>query len=127
MGSNCNFSWSVDMVINEATLKRDGVQDFVSLRTTALIMTAYIIFILGFFLTTPVVTYEIWSGLFSNIAVKVFTFITLLCILVHTRIGLWQVLTDYVKNPKVRAILSFFLNLLGLAYVVTGLFILWGV
>ena len=115
------------MLINEASLKRDGVQDFVSLRTTALIMTAYIIFILGFFLTTPVVTYEIWSGLFSNIAVKVFTFITLLCLLVHTRIGIWQVLTDYVKNPKVRAILTFILNLLGLAYVVTGLFILWGV
>jgi succinate dehydrogenase / fumarate reductase membrane anchor subunit len=117
----------MDMLINQASLKRDGVQDFVSLRATALFMTAYIIFILGFFLTTPVVTFEIWSALFANIAVKTFTFITLLCILVHTRIGLWQVLTDYVKNPKVRATLSFFLNLLGLAYVVTGLFILWGV
>ena len=115
------------MVINQASLKRDGVQDFVSLRATALFMTAYVIFILYFFLSTPVVDYAAWSGLFSNIAVKVFTFITLLCIWVHTRIGLWQVLTDYVKDAKLRSVLSFGLNVLGLAYVATGLFVLWGV
>ncbi|MBU2882154.1 succinate dehydrogenase, hydrophobic membrane anchor protein [Psychrosphaera sp. B3R10] len=115
------------MLINQASLKRDGIQDYVSLRATALFMTAYVIFILGYFLTTPTVTYEGWSGLFSNIAVKVFTFITLLCIWVHTRIGLWQVLTDYVKSPKMRSILSFILNTIGLAYVITGLFVLWGV
>lgn len=114
------------MLINQASFKRNGIQDYVSLRATALIMTAYVIFILGFFLTTPVVTFDIWSTLFANVAVKVFTFVTLLCIWVHTRIGLWQVLTDYVKNATVRTVLSFFLNLLGLAYVVTGLFILWG-
>jgi succinate dehydrogenase / fumarate reductase membrane anchor subunit len=117
----------MDMVINQASLKRDGVQDYVSLRATALFMTAYVVFILGFFLTTPVVTYEIWTGLFSNLAVKVFTFITLICVWVHTRIGLWQVLTDYIKSPKLRSILSFVLNTLGLAYMVTGLFVLWGV
>lgn len=115
------------MVINQASLKRDGVQDYVSLRATALFMTAYVVFILGFFLTTPTITYEVWTGLFSNLAVKVATFITLICVWVHTRIGLWQVLTDYVKAPKLRSVLSFVLNLLGLAYMVTGLFVLWGV
>ena len=115
------------MVINQASLKRDGVQDYVSLRATALIMTAYTFFILYVFLTTPVMTYEIWSGLFSNLAVKIFTFITLLCIWVHTRTGLWQVLTDYVKNTAARTVLTFVLNTIGLAYVVAGLFILWGV
>lgn len=115
------------MVINQASLKRDGVQDYVSLRATSLFMTAYVVFILGFFLTTPEVTYEVWTGLFSNIAVKVATFITLICIWAHTRIGLWQVLTDYVKAAKLRTVLSFVLNLMGLAYMVTGLFVLWGV
>lgn len=115
------------MVINQASLKRDGVQDYVSLRTTALVITAYVVFMMFFFLTTPVVDFEAWTGLFSNIAVKVFTFITLLCIWVHTRIGLWQVLTDYVKNSSARSVLSFILNIIGLAYVVTGIFVLWGV
>ena len=115
------------MVINQASLKRDGVQDYVSLRATALLMTAYTFFILYVFLSTPEMTYEIWSGLFANLGMKIFTFITLLCIWVHTRIGLWQVLTDYVKNATVRVVLSFILNTTGLAYVVAGLFILWGV
>ncbi len=117
----------MDMVINQASLKRNGVQDYVSLRTTALIMTAYTFFILYIFLSTPVMTYEAWSGLFANIGMKIFTFITLLCIWVHTRIGLWQVLTDYVKCATLRSVLSFVLNTMGLAYVVAGLFILWGV
>ena len=35
-GYFCSVSRSMDMVINQATLKRDGVQDYVSLRATAL-------------------------------------------------------------------------------------------
>ena len=103
------------MVLNQATLKRDGVQDYVSLRTTALIISAYAIFIIGYFLATPEVT------------LKGFTLVTLVCIMVHTRIGLWQVLTDYVKNSKLRAFLGFVLNLMAVAYVAIGLIVLWGV
>ncbi|MBU2428568.1 MAG: succinate dehydrogenase membrane anchor subunit, partial [Gammaproteobacteria bacterium] len=41
------------MVLNQASLKRDGVQDYVSLRATAIILTLYTLFILGYFLCTP--------------------------------------------------------------------------
>ncbi|MFC3032078.1 succinate dehydrogenase, hydrophobic membrane anchor protein [Pseudoalteromonas fenneropenaei] len=115
------------MVLNQATLKRDGVQDYVSLRTTALVIAAYAIFIVGYFLLTPTLTYEAWKGLFSNLAMKAATLITLTCIMVHARIGLWQVLTDYVKCSTMRSILSFVLNLMAVAYVAIGLFVLWGV
>ena len=115
------------MVLNQASLKRDGVQDFVSLRATALIISSYALFIIGYLLCTPALTYEAWSGLFGNFAMKVYTLIALACIMVHARIGLWQVLTDYVKNAKLRAVLGFVLNLMALSYVVVGLFVLWGV
>lgn len=115
------------MVLNQATLKRDGVQDYVSLRATALIILAYAVFIVGYLLLTPELTYEAWSGLFSNLVMKAATMITLVCIMVHTRIGLWQVLTDYVKGASLRSVLSFVLNLIALAYVAIGLFVLWGV
>ncbi|MDX3774833.1 succinate dehydrogenase, hydrophobic membrane anchor protein [Chromatiaceae bacterium AAb-1] len=114
------------MVLNKATLKRDGVQDYVSLRATAIVLALYSLFILGFFLFTPEITFEIWQGLFANIFVKVFTLLTLVSIAVHTRIGLWQVLTDYVKSARLRAILQFFLYALAFAYVAVGLFVLWG-
>lgn len=114
------------MVLNKATLKRDGVQDFVSLRATAIVLALYLLFILGFFLFTPEITYEVWKGLFSNILIKVFTLLALASIAVHTRIGLWQVLTDYVKCSALRAVLQFFLYALAFSYVAVGLFVLWG-
>jgi succinate dehydrogenase / fumarate reductase membrane anchor subunit len=117
----------MDMVVNQASLKRNGVQDYVSLRATALILTAYSLFIIGYFLTTPQVTFEAWQGLFSNLAVKVFTLAALASMMIHTQIGLWQVLTDYVKCAKLRSFLGFVLNMMSFVYVAVGLFILWGV
>jgi succinate dehydrogenase / fumarate reductase membrane anchor subunit len=115
------------MVLNQATLKRDGVQDYVSLRATALVIAAYAIFIIGYLLLTPELTYEAWTGLFSNLFMKAATLVTLVCIMAHARIGRWQVLTDYVKCSTMRSILSFVLNLMAVAYVAVGLFVLWGV
>ncbi|MEP0494292.1 MAG: succinate dehydrogenase, hydrophobic membrane anchor protein, partial [Paraglaciecola sp.] len=43
------------------------------------------------------------------------------------RIGMWQVLTDYVKAPGLRAFIQFILNLIAFVYVAVGLFVLWGV
>lgn len=115
------------MVTNQASLKRDGVQDFVSLRATAIVISAFTFFMLWFFLATPVITFEIWHDLFASLWMKVFTFATLVSIMIHVRIGLWQVLTDYVKQPVLRASIQFLLNLLAFAYSAAGLFVLWGV
>ena len=115
------------MVTNQANLRRDGVQDFVSLRTTALIITAFALYMCWFFVSTETVTYEIWKGLFAGLGMKVFTFATLVSIMIHVRIGLWQVLTDYVKAPGLRSVLQFVLNLVAFSYAAVGLFVLWGV
>ncbi|MFT4940229.1 MAG: succinate dehydrogenase / fumarate reductase membrane anchor subunit [Paraglaciecola sp.] len=115
------------MVTTEASLKRNGVQDYVSIRATGLIMTAFTFYMLWYFISTPVVTFESWQGLFSTLWMKVFTFATLVSIMVHVRIGLWQVLTDYVKVAVLRAAIQFILNLIAFVYVAVGLFVLWGV
>jgi len=115
------------MVTNAGTLGRSGVHDFVLIRASALVLTAYSIFMVCFFVCTPQVTYADWTGLFSQTWVKVFTLITLISLLVHAWIGLWQVLTDYVKPVAVRIFLQFVLNIAALAYLVTGIVVLWGV
>ncbi|WP_339724271.1 succinate dehydrogenase, hydrophobic membrane anchor protein [uncultured Paraglaciecola sp.] len=115
------------MVTGQASLKRNGVQDFVTIRATAIIMTAFSLFMGWFFISTPEVTYVIWTDLFSGLAMKIFTFMTLVSIMYHVRIGMWQVLTDYVKAPGLRAFVQFVLNLIAFVYVVVGLFVLWGV
>lgn len=127
MGSPYRDYWSRIMVTNQASIKRDGIQDYVSLRTTALVILAYSIFMLWFFVSTPEVSFEVWSGLFSNLLVKVFTLAALVSIMIHVRIGLWQVLTDYIKPHTLRAGLQYVLNLIAFAYVAIGVFVLWGV
>lgn len=115
------------MVINQASMKRNGIQDYVSLRASAAVISAFSIYMTYFFIATEQITFEVWQELFSSIFMKAFTLITLLAILMHVRIGLWQVLTDYVKAHNVRIVLQFILNLMAYAYVAVGLFVLWGV
>ncbi len=115
------------MVTNQASLKRNGVQDFVTLRATAAIITLFSLYMGWFFISTEHVTYEIWRELFSGMFMKVFTLATLLAIMFHVRIGLWQVLTDYVKPTGLRALLQYVLNIMAFAYAAVGLFVLWGV
>ncbi|MEE2025673.1 succinate dehydrogenase, hydrophobic membrane anchor protein [Alkalimonas mucilaginosa] len=114
------------MVLNQASLKRDGVQDYVSIRATATVLGLYVLFILGFFLVTPEVTYEVWNNLFAQLWMKVFTLLALISVAIHARIGLWQVVTDYIKNAQLRALVQFIVSVMAFSYVAVGLFVLWG-
>ncbi|WP_026375086.1 succinate dehydrogenase, hydrophobic membrane anchor protein [Aestuariibacter salexigens] len=115
------------MVTNQASIKRDGVQDWVSLRATAVIIALFSFYMTWFFISTPQITYEVWRELFAGLGMKVFTLAALISVMLHVRIGLWQVLTDYVKPAGLRASLQYVLNLIAFAYVAVGLFVLWGV
>ena len=115
------------MVNNAATVGRSGVHDFILLRASAVILAAYTFYILGFFLITPEVTYDVWQGFFSGLCTKVFTLLALFGLLVHAWIGAWQVLSDYVKPALLRGVLQFLFAVLLLAYLVMGFLTVWGV
>ncbi|MBT0586482.1 succinate dehydrogenase, hydrophobic membrane anchor protein [Alteromonas oceanisediminis] len=115
------------MVTSQASIKRNGVQDYVSLRGTAIIIALFSFYMAWFFITTDNITFQVWTQLFSSIAMKVFTFAALLSVMIHVRIGMWQVLTDYVKSTGLRAFIQYVLNLIAFAYVAVGVFVLWGV
>lgn len=115
------------MVTNQASIKRNGIQDYVTIRASAAIILAYSIYMLYFFVATPIITYDVWKSLFESIFMQAFTLITLIAIMMHVRIGLWQVLTDYVKPHVLRMVLQYVLNIIAVAYVAVGLFVLWGV
>jgi succinate dehydrogenase / fumarate reductase membrane anchor subunit len=83
--------------------------------------------LLAFFAFTPEVTYDIWKGLFSGLCMKVFTLVSLFALLIHGWIGVWQVLSDYVKPAFLRGALQFLLSVTLLSYFVAGFLIVWGV
>lgn len=115
------------MVNQSAVLGRNGVQDFILLRSSAVILALYSVFLFGFFLFSPELTYASWTAFFSHLGTKVFTLLALIALLIHAWIGMWQVLTDYVKPPLLRGGLQFIINVMLICYVATGLFVLWGI
>lgn len=115
------------MVNNAATVGRSGVHDFILLRASAVILALYTLLIAGFFVVTPEVTYENWHGFFSCMSVKVATLLAIIALLIHAWIGVWQVLSDYVKPAFLRGSLQFFFSVTLLAYLASGFLIVWGV
>jgi len=114
------------MVKIAGTFGRSGVHDYVLLRATAVILLAYTLYLVGF-IASAELTYQVWSGFFSLTLTKVFTLLALTAMLIHAWIGLWQVLTDYVKCTLLRGVLQFLLTAVAFVYVIFGFVILWGV
>lgn len=115
------------MVSNASALGRNGVHDFLLVRATAIVLTLYIIYMIGFFAVTGELTYEVWSGFFASAFTKVFTLLALFSILIHAWIGMWQVLTDYVKPVAIRLGLQLIIVVALLVYVIYGFVVVWGV
>ena len=113
------------MVKNVTSFGRNGVHDFLLIRATAILMTLYTIYLVSFCAFTDI-SYLSWTQFFDGNFTKAFTMVTLTCVLIHAWIGLWQVLTDYIKCALLRGGLLVGVVALLLGYFFSGLFILWG-
>ena len=106
---------------------RNGVHDFILIRASAVILVVYTLLIASFFAMSPNVTHAVWQSFFASNFVKVATVMALLALLVHAKIGVWQVLSDYVKPAFLRAGLQFIFSVTLLVYLVFGFLTVWGV
>ncbi|MBW5407428.1 succinate dehydrogenase, hydrophobic membrane anchor protein [Morganella morganii] len=113
--------------ISATTLGRSGIQDWLILRAGAIVITLYVLYLIGFVAFTSEITYDVWYSFFTASFTQVFTTLTLIAILAHAWVGLWQVLTDYVKCLSLRLLLQFIVIIVLAAYVIYGSIIVWGV
>ncbi len=121
------------MVTAVTSFGRSGLYDWMIQRVSGVAMAAYVVFLVGFIVTTPDVGYAEWKELYSTLWMRIFSLITLLSLAAHAWIGLWAVLTDYLTNrmmgPKatvLRVIAQMALGVVTVTYVVWGIEILWG-
>ncbi|MFA0084573.1 succinate dehydrogenase, hydrophobic membrane anchor protein [Vibrio sp. 10N.286.49.C2] len=114
------------MVGSVSSVGRNGVHDFLLIRATAIIMTLYTIYIVSFCAFSGDISYVSWTQFFGGTFTKVFTMLALTSVLIHAWIGLWQVLTDYIKCTKLRGGLQLAIVATLLGYFFSGFFILWG-
>ena len=122
------------MVTTVTSLGRSGLSDWLIQRVSAYVMTAYLIFIVGYLLLTPDLNYTQWAALNSSLPMRMFSLITILSIAAHAWIGMWCVLTDYISvrliGPKATALrIIFQLGMMAvtLLYVVWAIDIFWGI
>lgn len=113
------------MVVNASTLGSTGTQDWLLLRASAIIIALYTFYIVSFIVTTDL-NYTVWRTFFAFPITKIFTILTLISILIHGWIGLWQVLTDYVKSIALRLSLQLFFILILMTYLIYGTIVVWG-
>ncbi|VFP80320.1 succinate dehydrogenase, hydrophobic membrane anchor protein [Candidatus Erwinia haradaeae] len=113
------------MVNNASALGRHGLHDWLLLRATAIIITIYVCYILAMITMSEVITYNTWHSFFQLPFTKVFTCLTLFSILIHGWIGMWQVLTDYIKLLAIRMLLQFTIIVVLFVYAIYGTLVVW--
>jgi succinate dehydrogenase / fumarate reductase membrane anchor subunit len=113
------------MGINSVTsLTRSGLRDWLMQRVTAVILAVYTIFLVGFFMLHQPMGFDVWSALFQNTGMRVFTFLALLSMVYHTWVGVWTVLTDYIKCAYLRLTLCLMVILSLFSYLAWAVSIL---
>ncbi|WP_444910254.1 succinate dehydrogenase, hydrophobic membrane anchor protein [Microbulbifer sp. TRSA005] len=122
------------MVRTVTSFGRSGTFDWLYQRVTAVILLAYVFFIVGFIFFTKDFGYQAWSELFAQRWMRVFSLVALLSTVIHAWIGLWSVVTDYITNrvmggkaTVLRLFVEVILAAVAVLYTVWGIEILWGV
>jgi succinate dehydrogenase / fumarate reductase membrane anchor subunit len=120
------------MVTTVTSFGRSGLSDWLVQRVSAFVMTAYLIFIVGYLMLNSDLSYQQWAGLHSGLPMRMFSLLTMLSVAAHAWIGMWSVLTDYITvrtiGPKATGIRIFFqLGMIAmiLLYLLWAIDILW--
>jgi succinate dehydrogenase / fumarate reductase, membrane anchor subunit len=103
-----------------------GLRDWMIQRVSAVILAAYFLFLLGFILANPEMEFETWSYLFQGTGMRLFSFLALFSLVWHTWIGIWTVLTDYIKCQYLQLFLQIGVFILLLLCLAWGIQIFWG-
>ncbi len=114
------------MVTNITNFGRSGLSDWLIQRVSAIILALYTIFMVGYLLFHPELDYPTWSGLFAQAWMRIFSLLAFLSLAAHAWIGLWTVITDYVKPTGIRFAVQIVVMLAIFVFLVWGVQVLWG-
>ncbi|CAK9884466.1 MAG: Succinate dehydrogenase hydrophobic membrane anchor subunit [Candidatus Erwinia impunctatus] len=112
--------------VSASALGRNGIQDWILLRASAVVIAIYILYLFGYLALSGEQTYLSWHLFFTYTTTKLFTLLALLAVLIHLWIGMWQIFTDYVKNSMLRLLLQGLVVLVALLYFLYGAMLMWG-
>lgn len=103
-----------------------GLRDWLIQRISAVVMALYGLSLSVYLLLQPRVDYDVWTGLFSSLAVRSFTLLFLMCLFYHAWVGVRSIVMDYVKPAGARLAIYVLVILVSLLYTIWSVQILWG-
>ena len=121
------------MVTNVTNFSRSGLYDWMAQRVSAVVLAAYFVFLIGYMVANPGLGYAEWHGLFSHNAMRIFSLLALVALIVHAWVGMWTITTDYLTPMAigrwatgVRFLVQAACGVLQFVVFVWGVQILWG-
>ncbi|HLF66112.1 MAG TPA: succinate dehydrogenase, hydrophobic membrane anchor protein [Gammaproteobacteria bacterium] len=113
------------MIETSTSLSSNGLKEWLLQRVTAVFIGIYTLFLAVYFLSHPGLAYDQWHALFANDWMRTATLVVVLSVSVHAWLGLWIVITDYVKPWCVRLLVEVLVALALLSFLLWGFEILW--
>lgn len=114
------------MVTNVTSLTGNGLKDWLIQRVSAVILAIYFMWILGYLLFEPNVSFSHWYTFVHQPFFLGFSVLSMIALIQHAWIGLWTVTTDYLKCTVLRVVSQISIALLLIGLFVWFLMILWG-
>ena len=109
-----------------------GTNDFLAVRISSLILLSYFLYLTFFVISNAPINFDLWNGLFENVAMKIFTTLFLLSFGVHTWIGTWAIGSDYLtlarlgsKGPNINKFYRIVCALIIGCVTIWSLLIIW--
>lgn len=115
------------MVKSVLAVNTRGLREWFFQRLTAVVMVFYSVGMLFYFFNHPNLEFIDWRALFNHASMKVATLLFIASMLYHTWVGLWTVMTDYIKPFFLSMLAHVFVLLMLVACFFWALEILWSI
>ncbi|MDH2918656.1 MAG: succinate dehydrogenase, hydrophobic membrane anchor protein [Sideroxydans sp.] len=103
-----------------------GLRDWLIQRISALVMVIYSVSLVGYLLLQDNFSYDVWTGIFANLAMRTFSLLFLLALFYHAWIGIRDIVMDYIKPASIRLVIHTLVVLALIVYTIWSVQILWG-
>ena len=113
------------MVESVTSWSRHGLRDFILQRISAIVLAAYIIFLVLYFAMHTGLQYNDWQALYACTWMRIFSVLALFSLIVHAWIGVWTISTDYLKCTVLRGAFQALVALVLFVSLIWGIIILW--
>lgn len=114
------------MVKSILGVNHQGLRDWIIQRLSSILIALSVLGLSYYFLVNPHFSFVEWRMLFAPMGMKVLTLLVVLALAFHAWVGIWTVVTDYVKPAGLRLLIHVSVLLTLLACFFWSLLIVWG-